>query len=402
MKENIKMALQSIMTNKMRSILTMIGIIFGIGAVIVIFSIINGNTENMKRQIIGGSSNSIKIDYGPRKSFLSGNAKSDKESKPDYTPTISRNALKQLETIPNVTAASLYYQEHPYIFIKDQQIDSDVFAVDNRYFDIVTYSLEQGRFFLSQEYDRMTQVCLVSKEFAISALKTENPVADFIEIAGVAFKIIGVLSAEMEEEAGKKVFLPIESALLVQQQYNHKPTILLQAENSEDLETAGKLASVTLTGLVPPSNYIFSIKNSDDIKRTTKEINQSNMVLLGGIASISLIVGGIGVMNTMLVSVTERTGEIGLKKALGAKKKIILWQFLTEAIVLTVLGGIIGLISGLIISKISTGYLGYPFIISYFSIGLSVLFSVSVGIIFGFIPAYRASKLSPIEALRYE
>ncbi len=402
MKANIKMALQSITTNKMRSILTMTGIIFGIGAVIVIFSIINGNTENMKRQIIGGATNSMKIEYGARSTFLDGNTKGDKEKKPDYTPKVTKKYLKQLEMIPNVVNASVFYQEHLYLFVKDKQFDSDVLAVDDHYFDILPYKLDQGRLFLANEYEMMSQVCLVSTNFARSELKTENPINQFIEISGVAFKIIGVVTSETEEKSEKKVFIPSETALIVQQKYNQKPTVLLQANTSEELEVAAKLASIKLTELVPPSNYIFSIKNSDDIRRTTKEINQSNMVLLGGIASISLLVGGIGVMNTMLVSVTERTREIGLKKALGAKQKIILQQFLTEAIVLTVLGGLIGIVLGLIISKISTYYLGYPFLISYFSIGISAAFSLSVGIIFGFAPAYRASKMSPIDALRYE
>lgn len=402
MKENIKMALQSITTNKMRSILTMTGIIFGIGAVIVIFSIINGNTENMKRQIIGGATNSMKIEYGTRSTFLGGTTKGDKEKKPDYAPKITKKYLKQLEMIPNVVNASVFYQEHLYLFVKDKQFDSDVLAIDDHYFDILPYKLDQGRLFLANEYEMMGQVCLVSTNFARSELKTENPINQFIEISGVAFKIIGVVTSETEEESEKKVFIPIETALIVQQKYNQKPTVLLQANTSEELEVAAKLASIKLTELVPPSNYIFSIKNSDAIRRTTKEINQSNMVLLGGIASISLLVGGIGVMNTMLVSVTERTREIGLKKALGAKQKIILQQFLTEAIVLTVLGGLIGIVLGLIISKISTYYLGYPFLISYFSIGISAAFSLSVGIIFGFTPAYRASKMSPIDALRYE
>lgn len=402
MNENIKLSVQSIVAHKLRSLLTMLGIIVGIASVMTIFSIINGNTENMKKQIVGGSTNSMVIDYGPRHQFVGKSGGGGKVVEPAYTPEVPGTILSQIKQLPNVKNVSLVYTLNAEIFRKSDQTNATIMAIDQGYFEILTTPEVIGRLFLKSDYHSQRQICLITKELATKLFNQADPLNRMIEIAGVAYRIVGVVESQGKPWEGETAFIPSQGKITIEQKLNVVPKVLVQTSDADSLETAVYQASEKLTTLVPPSDYVFSIQNFDDVRRTTAEINQSNLLLLGGIASISLLVGGIGVMNTMLVTVTERTREIGLKKALGAKRKVILGQFLTEAIVLSGLGGLIGMVIGVIAGSVGTRLLGYPFMISYVALTISVTFSLGIGIFFGFIPAYKASKLSPIEALRFE
>lgn len=400
MTENIRLALQAIVNHRLRSILTMLGIIVGIASIISIFSIINGNTANMKKQMIGGQTNSMHIEYGSRNGFISGNS-SSKDKSPDYSPIIKESDLNRLLTIDKITNASLFYQGNFSVFHKDLKADAMIMGIDQHFFTILPHKILQGRMLSQKEFQSQKQVCVLSKELFDVLFPYMNLNDQLIEINGVPFRILGTVESQTDQMLGKNIFISGKSQALVEMKVNQKPTILIQTKDAGALETAAFMAAQQLTKLIPPSDYVFSMKNYDDVKKMTAEINQSNMILLGGIASISLLVGGIGVMNTMLVSVTERTREIGLKKALGATKKIIMTQFLTEATVLSLVGGILGIIIGVTVSFIAVHFLTYPFEISLFSIIISVSFSIIIGIVFGFIPAYKASQLKPIDALRY-
>ena len=370
MTENIRLALYSIVNHRMRSLLTMLGIIVGIASIISIFSIINGNTANMKKQMIGGQTNSMQIEYGSRNKFISGNS-SSKDKKPDYAPIVEERDLKRVSLIDDVTDASLFYQGNLPVFFKDSKADEK-------------------------------QVCLITKELFDVLLPYSDLKEKLIEINGIPFRILGVIESKTDQMIGKNIFISSKNQSIVESKLNQHPIVLIKTKNADSLENATSKAAKQLTKLIPPSDYVFSIKNYDDVKKMTDEFNKSNIILLGGIASISLFVGGIGVMNTMIVSVTERTREIGLKKAIGATQKIILTQFLTEATVLSLVGGALGITIGVIISYVVVHLLNYPFELSLFSIVMSVSFSIIIGIVFGFLPAYRASKLKPIDALRYE
>ena len=404
--EDIFVALNSILSHKMRSMLTMLGIIIGIGAIIAIFSIIEGNTENTKRQLIGGSNNTIKVVYDKKNVIDPSFPEKAQAKKPAYIPFMGEETLNKIREIPGVKDAVLTYGTDDKIYHLEQKTSGKVQAVSQNFSDVKKMRIVEGADFSDPAFKNQEQVTYLEKSLYDSLFPQGGGIGKYVEIKGSPFKIIGVF--ESTEQSGltagadRVAYIPLQQWHRLFEVINVNPEVTVQTYKADDLKKVAKKVGDYLNQQVPSSDYMFGVMNLQEFERQLDNLNQSNFVLLAGIASISLLVGGIGVMNIMLVSVTERTREIGIKKALGARRKIILKQFLIEAVILTLMGGFIGVVAGILSGFAITQSLAYPYILSLFSVFVSLLFCCIIGVVFGLLPAVKASKLDPIEALRFE
>ena len=404
--EEIMTAFRSILSHKMRSILTILGIIIGIAAIIAIFSIIEGNTENTKRQLIGGNNNTIDVVYAKKSALKPSISEKQNAKKSLYIPFIDENNLKSIQKLKGVKAAAISYNIDQTIYHLQNEASSKVSAATSNMGRLKQLKIINGDGFLSKSFKDQEQVAILEQSLYQQLFPHDNGIGQYVEIKGAPFKVIGVYESQVTETsnfgANKVAYIPLHQWSKVFEEVNAEPTVTVQTNRADDLKFASKQVSNYLNKLTPKSDYAFGTVNLEDFERQLDELNHSNFVLLAGVASISLLVGGIGVMNIMLVSVTERTREIGIKKALGARRKVILKQFLIEAVMLTLMGGIIGVISGIISGFVITQSLAYPYILSLLSVVVSLVFCCIIGIVFGLLPAIKASKLNPIEALRFE
>ena len=415
MLENITLSFQSVWSHKVRSFLTMLGIIIGIASIITIVSTIKGTNDQIKQNLIGSGVNAVVV------SLYQNDYEYDMQysSIPDGVSVITdedRQALKKLDAIDEV---SVYYQrgyaENAYY--KNTSYSGKIFGVDKEYFDINGYRLSYGRFFMDSDYENNRKVLLVDSTVCQNLFGGANPVGETIELGGDAFTVVGVIDQSSSftpvinslsdynmymDQSGGKIFMPY-STWPVAYRFDEPQTVAVGTKNTDDMTKAGQNAADYLTNTKITGNQ-FSYRSQDLLEQAKQlqEMSTSTNRQLIWIAGISLIVGGIGVMNIMLVTVTERTREIGLKKAIGAKKKRILRQFLTEAAVLTSLGGVIGVVVGIALAQLLSYLMKTPMAISIPAILIAVVFSMVIGILFGLIPAVKASNLNPIDALRRE
>lgn len=404
--EDIIVALQSILSHKMRSLLTMLGIIIGIGAIIAIFSIIEGNTENTKRQLIGGSNNTIRVVYDKKSAINPDIPEKAQSRKPAFIPFMGEDVLDKIKAIPGVKNAVLSYQTDEKIYHLSNKSSGKIQAVSKNIAEVKRMKILEGSDFSDEAFKNQEQVTYLDKTLYDSLFPNGDGLGKYVEIKGSPFKVIGVF--ESLEQSGltaggeKLAYIPLQQWHRLFDEINVDPEVTVQAYKADDLKNVAQKVGDYLNQQVPQSDFMFGVLNLREFERQLDNLNQSNFVLLAGIASISLLVGGIGVMNIMLVSVTERTREIGIKKALGARRKIILKQFLIEAVILTLMGGFVGVLAGIISGFGITQSLDYPYILSLFSVLVSLAFCCMIGLVFGLLPAVKASKLDPIEALRFE
>lgn len=417
MLENIRLSFQGIWSHKMRSFLTMLGIIIGIAAIIAIVSTIQGTNKQIEQNLIGSGSNNVKVQ------LYNGDWTFDfsYESVPDGIPTVTQDTLDQIKALPEVEDASLYLSRQDYdgVYYLNNSISGGyVNGIDENYFDTCGYVMKSGRGFTEDDYNNSRKVAILDENSAQSLFQGTDPMGKTIEVKGEPFVVIGIVT-QLEkfepvinslddyytytQNTSGCVYVP-DRVWPVIYQYDEPQQVVLKAKSTEDMTNAGKKTADLLNSGLNVSEDNVKYKSQDLLEQAKQiqQLSQSTNTMLIWIAGISLLVGGIGVMNIMLVSVTERTSEIGLKKAIGARKSMILGQFLTEAVVLTSLGGLIGVIVGIILAEIISKLNATPVSISVPAAILAVAFSMLIGIIFGLLPSYKAANLDPIEALRRE
>lgn len=422
--ENIRLSFQGIFSHKIRSLLTMLGIIIGIAAIIAIVSTIEGTNEQIKNNLIGAGNNTVKIqlqqgDYAADFTY---------ETVPNNVIPISEKSKKRIEDLEEVESCTLYRtRSNPdNLFYLNKKIDSVlIYGIDEDYFKTTGYDISEGIGFSEKQYSDYSKVAIIDTTLARGIFEGESPIGKKIDICGEPFTIIGVASKRSgfepvinsvddyftyNQTSSGLLFIPTEDWGICFR-YDEPQNCIAKAVDTDSMTNAGKktadilnenVLAVSSDGEDTSTNIEYKSESLLEQAKALQDLSSSTNNMLIWIASISLLVGGIGVMNIMLVSVTERTREIGLKKALGARKRRILAQFLTEAVVLTSIGGIIGVVSGIGLSKVIANIAEVPVSISTVAVIISVVFSMVVGIVFGLIPSIKAARLNPIDALRYE
>ena len=415
MLENIHLAFEGIWSHKLRSILTMLGIIIGIAAIITIVSTIKGTNEQIKENLIGAGNNvvSVQLNQNGNEYDLSWSPL------PDTVRVISEETRQALEDINGAEEVSLYYSRSytDGFFYLDTPFNGNVLGVDRHYFSTYGMQIRAGRGFTEKDYTEFRKVALVDSTAAKSLFSGVDPVGREIEFGSDVYTVVGVIGPAEEftptinslndyylyaNDGSGSIYFP-DSLWPALYQFDEPQSVAIKVKNTDVMASVGKKAADLLTGSqIIGTDTGFDYRSADMLEQAQQLQNMSKSTnpQLVWIASISLLVGGIGVMNIMLVSVTERTSEIGLKKALGAKKKCILLQFLTEAAVLTSIGGIIGVLTGIGLAELISGLMQIPVAISAPAIIIAVVFSTLIGVIFGLLPATKAANLNPIDALR--
>ncbi len=413
--ENIRLAFQGIWGHKLRSVLTMLGIIIGIAAIITIVSTIQGTNDQIKENLIGAGNNVVTVQLN-QEGYPYDMSWS---SIPAGVRLISEETRQELEDLPGVDAVSLYtsrqYAES--VYYQNTQFNGQVYGIDRNYLNVYGYQVKTGRGFTQKDYDQFRKVVLVNENAVKTLFGGENPVGKVIELKGDVFTVVGVVALSDEfaptinnlteyylyaDTSAGAIYMPY-TLWPTAYQFDEPQNVAIKVNSTDDMASVGQDAAALLTQtqiLNPEGNFDYRSQDMLEQAQQLQSMSQSTNTQLVWIASISLLVGGIGVMNIMLVSVTERTSEVGLKKAIGAKKRRIRMQFLTEAAVLTSLGGIIGVASGIGLAQLISGMMQIPVSISVPAILIAVVFSTLIGVIFGLLPAVKAANLNPIEALR--
>ncbi len=417
MLENIRLSFQGLWSHKMRSFLTMLGIIIGISAIIAIVSTIKGTNEQIKENLIGSGDSTVNV-----RLYQGDNTyEIDYYGVPDGVPVVSEEVRKQVLDIPHVENAALYVSRATYNAVYYQNTPmsgGNVCGIDQNYLDTCHYIIKQGRGFTESDYKKFRKVAVLDENSAETLFQGIDPIGKTLEIQQEAFTVVGVItkSSKFEpvinsmedyytyaESSSGAVYVP-DTTWPILYGYDEPQCLIVRVDSVDNMTTAGKEAANLLNSGFNVSDETLKYK-ADDLLKQAEDIqnfSKSTNNMLIWIAGISLLVGGIGVMNIMLVSVTERTQEIGLKKAIGARKNKILGQFLTEAAVLTSLGGLIGVIVGIILAEVISRVTSTPVAISVPASIMAVVFSMAIGIIFGLLPSYKAANLNPIDALRHE
>jgi len=396
-------AFRALQRNKMRSFLTMLGIIIGVGAVIAMLAIGQGAEYSVKEQIASLGTNVLMVYPGAQQQA------GVRSAAGGATTLTEDDALAISKECPAVQYISPGSMAGGQIIAGNLNWSTGISGVGTDYLEIRQWPVEYGEFFTDLDVKAAAKVCILGKTVADNLFPESSPVDQTVRIRSVPFKVVGVLTKKGQNAMGQDqddvILAPYTTVIRRLSHWPNLRFILVSATSLKDISAAQKQISELMRmrhKIQPYDSDDFTIRNQTDLAATATATTDILTILLASIASVSLLVGGIGIMNIMLVSVTERTREIGIRMSIGARSKDILLQFLIEALVLSLLGGIIGIILGVAGSSLISSLAKWPTIVTAFSIILSFGFSIAIGIFFGFYPARKAAMLNPIDALRYE
>ena len=399
----IRVALRAIMRNKLRSLLTVLGVVIGVCAVITMVNIGSGAQISIENAISGLGTNMLIIFPG---SMTKGGMRTGFGT---VTTLVDEDAQAIRDECPTVQLVSPVVTTAAQVVFQNQNWGSSIMGTDPEFQRIKNWPLTRGEFFTMQDVKAATKVCVLGKTVAEKLFGTQNPVGQILRVKRIPFRVIGVLTEKGQTTFGQDqddtVIIPYTTAQKRLMGITYLSMIMVSAVSNERIPDAQS----QITTLLRQRHHIpkgddddFTVRNLADLTATFTIITGILTLLLGSIASISLVVGGIGIMNIMLVSVTERTREIGIRMSVGATPGDILLQFLLEAVLLSLIGGGVGIMLGIGMTAVIAYFADWPTPISFVAILVSSLFSAGVGIFFGLYPARKASRMNPIEALRYE
>jgi putative ABC transport system permease protein len=401
-----RISFRALRVNKMRSALTMLGIIIGVGAVIAMLAVGTGASKRIAEQISSMGSNLLIILPG---ATTAGGVRMGAGTQPTLTLADADAIQKECPAVQNVAPVLNGVAQ---VIYGHQNWSTGIVGTTPSMLIVRDWPVASGRPFIDQDVKTATKVCLLGQTVVDNLFGDASPVGQVVRIKNVPFTVVGVLATKGQSPQGQDqddtIYVPVTTAqkkLFGTSFPGMVRIIMVKAKSTEDLGSAEKQINELLRQrhhIGPKQENDFTVRNLTQIMQTAEQSTEVMTLLLGAIASVSLLVGGIGIMNIMLVSVTERTREIGIRMAMGAKTWDIRLQFIIEALTLSLIGGVAGIIVGISGSKIVSILAGWSTVVSPFSILIAFGFSGLVGIFFGFYPAYKASLLDPIEALRYE
>ena len=397
--ESVLMAWSSIVSNKMRSLLTMLGIIIGVAAVIALMSIGYGVQDSIKSDISRLGSNTITVTPGTGR-------KPGVKQAAGSMQTLTYKDYLAIRNLPNITYSAPLVQGSYLLVNGNKNWNTRVYGCTQDYADLSDLKVQEGRFWTQKEYNARARVAVIGKTVATGLFGEEDPIGKKVRIHGNPFTVIGLLEEKgysfMDQD--DRVLCPFSTVQERMLHITYVNNIVISADNSSDLsQIESDVTNLLRTRhRVSGTDDDFSIQNSQDLIKTMESTTQTLTIFLGSVAAISLLVGGIGIMNIMNVSVTERTKEIGLRMSVGARGIDILAQFLIEAILLSLAGGVIGILMGLGAAWAINVFAHWPVLVQPWSVVLSFAVCTATGIFFGWYPAKKAANLDPIEAIRYE